>query len=585
MSFSAVGDTPKAKNGGKISEETKESSSDSIGINPIFNFEPSFISGLHGISPEDLGASVPFIDLKLVKKDGQISSDLNLSFFHQTVDLDELSSGVRFSDRPKMSLKDIQIRTSLASGYLFYTEVIINIRIHSPESLSNGPLLAFLIPGAPALLSYGWNSPNTELNKAKETLLLSVSTYDLTIDKTGQIDLSVKGFAYNEHFNNTVIGDGDFPIKTEHFDGKDFIFKTREELEELSDYIDSLKDSTKKGTKNYDILRNMAVRLDTREEVMRGEIAKRFKEKKVALLGKNSKLLGTDLTGKGVKKIQTIKLHDLVYGLANETLQDLVKIMPGVEDIRFVYGRFNKNAGILKNRSIADFPIQVNEFNNILSKEFTKGQYVITIKHFLNFLNREFLENRQMWNNLLSKGEEFLDPNMLITVTAKKTKIEGKEKGILEVLFVDMRHGIPVTTSLMAKGTAPESKLEDAIRKEGVPIIKLGHANSFIKEINISQIIDRYMKAALIERMNRNRVESVRSTKVRSSSLTSKPTNPLILPLQGSAKVLGHPAWKPFRAFFLSTGLYIVDAVYKITNVTHTLSQQGYDTTIDFIYH
>jgi hypothetical protein len=62
-------------------------------------------------------------------------------------------------------------------------------------------------------------------------------------------------------------------------------------------------------------------------------------------------------------------------------------------------------------------------------------------------------------------------------------------------------------------------------------------------------------------------------------------TTPLQVPLKGSMTVFGHTEWKPLKSFYLSSGMYIIDAVYKITRVTHTLGLEGFSTNIEFIYH
>jgi hypothetical protein len=56
----------------------------------------------------------------------------------------------------------------------------------------------------------------------------------------------------------------------------------------------------------------------------------------------------------------------------------------------------------------------------------------------------------------------------------------------------------------------------------------------------------------------------------------------LFLPLKGGMELLGHVEWKPARVFYLSTGIYLADAIYNILSVEHELSADGFITRIEF---
>jgi hypothetical protein len=95
------------------------------------------------------------------------------------------------------------------------------------------------------------------------------------------------------------------------------------------------------------------------------------------------------------------------------------------------------------------------------------------------------------------------------------------------------------------------------------------------------------MKALMIERMFNGSYLTMREGNNIVSAQTNNPVPAVVpvLPLQGSMSVIGHPGWMPFRAFFLSTGVFAIDAVYTIQKVKHTLSREGYQTEIDFFWH
>src|SRR5690606_14409595 len=134
------------------------------------------------------------------------------------------------------------------------------------------------------------------------------------------------------------------------------------------------------------------------------------------------------------------------------------------------------------------------------------------------------------------------------------------------------KHGIPPTIpnepSKKASKAEGISQVVDSSGKP-LPVLQVGHANSFIKKLSLTQISDSAMKAVLLERMARDRKYGPRSTK--SHEIRAGKVTPLTLPLKGDMVVLGHPSWKPFRSFYLDADIYLVDGVYKIMEVTHNL--------------
>ncbi len=156
----------------------------------------------------------------------------------------------------------------------------------------------------------------------------------------------------------------------------------------------------------------------------------------------------------------------------------------------------------------------------------------------------------------------------------------------MEIGFVDVKSNIPSTISNTLDRKASKSENREAvIGGSGLPVLKLGHANSFIKNISLSHINNPQIKAALIERMFRKGTADERDNVTREEDRSPATKGPLRLPIKGTAKLLGHPEWKPGRSFYLDTGIFILDAVYRILNVTHTLSAEGYSTEIEFIYN
>ena len=102
----------------------------------------------------------------------------------------------------------------------------------------------------------------------------------------------------------------------------------------------------------------------------------------------------------------------------------------------------------------------------------------------------------------------------------------------------------------------------------------------------MTHVMDQYIKAAFIKKMADSAMIETREFIPPELEVDNDETGtPLTLPLEGTMTVLGHPEWRPFRAFLLSTGIFPIDGVYKITAVEHVLNVQGYTTSITFLYH
>ena len=579
---------------------------DSAPYNPLFNIDQTFIDNLQSISSVDMAKAVPYVSIKTVDKSGKVLEDLNLKFFQQPIDFEGLKvHDKRFKDRPVMSLKDLTIKTDNASGYLYYTLVTLGIKIHNPYMLTNESLIAFLVPDMPLLLEYGWNHPDKDsvMNK-KETLLFAVKSYNINIDVTGQIDLIVEGVAFNDKFNNTLIGDEEGTVFKDAV-GKDTIAETFEKLQEHIKHLQDL--SSDKKSVNYKLAKDQAVTYEKMENKVRDGIGKifdsRVKELEVlkidshpgkmhhpAVPAKPAKPPKDAVKGKPAWTesitCKVVTFHDLLYTLCNKTFANFSNLMVGGNKFKIVYGTLNKDAGKYATTSIAEFPINITDFHNKLSTQVGKGHIVLTVRALLNYLAQDCLENVEYWNNDLKVNKDgnvanFVMPHIVFNFTNNK---EGTDQ-IVTLQILDINNGVPVTTTFMPDGVGPESAVEDALKAgpfKNIPRIRLGHAGSFIKNTSLTQISDSAMQATLIERMQRGKIDLLA---LPGQASVTKPVSPLILPLRGTMEVVGNIEWKPFRAFYLDVGVYLINAVYVILSVTHKLSHTGYSTSIDFIYH
>lgn len=544
--------------------------------NPILNFDKNFINGLNSIKPTDLGQSIPYISLSILGDGGVVEENLNINYFHKPVGVNNIATGGRFADRPGMSLKSLELKSSQAGGYLYYINVILGLKIHSPESLEESAVLSsMLIPGIPLLLEYGWNSPDEVLNK-KEKVLFQVSTYNLTIDTTGQIDITVRGMALNETLNNAYVGD------TEGFVAK---------VEDLKVKLAHIRELKKKKKKNHALLEKMASESEVEDAL---KIARGNRNK----LRDSFETLWSELEAKEEevpldprykkRKTKIVRFHDLIKIMLEKTLINMSGLFLGIKNINIVYGGFNKSLTAKDIKNIADFPVDINRFETKLKVFKKNGLPVITIGKFFTVLCSQFLENEDYWDKFLPKKtkEEFSAPEVLV-----KFSNNGAD-AILH--FLDVRGNVPNTLKDIIKikkgekeNLIKEFDKEKAVMEENIPIFRIGHANSFIKNISMSHIMDGHMKATLIERMTNKNTVSQRDPSPQSSSregVAEEVDSPFKLPLRGSATLIGHTEWKPFRYFYLAAGIYVINAIYVITGIQHKLSSEGYETTIDFIH-
>lgn len=243
-----------------------------------------------------------------------------------------------------------------------------------------------------------------------------------------------------------------------------------------------------------------------------------------------------------------------------------------------VYGSFNDKCLSYSGKSIADFPIDYERFMLWIKDRSTKGQRTIYVKDLLNTLVSDFLGNDEYIKGASKTGgEEFKSPNVVVNFTNIGDS--------LSLMIVDVNSGVPITTSELPLGKASSGEVERKFAEKDIPVITLANMNSFIKTIGFQNITDANMETVLIERAMNNSYFSPRDPIFNSELQQAQNTTPLSLPLQGNATVLGHVAWKPFRAFYLSTGIFMVDAVYVIQKVTHVLSREGFETQLEFRYH
>jgi hypothetical protein len=572
-----------------IESKQKNENNEKNLFNPLFNFDKTFGNNFDKVTPLDLAQSQPYIALKIVNLDGKTIHNLNVDFFQKQIDFEKIKNEGRHTERPLISLKQVTISTDQSTGgYIYFTKVQLELKVHKKDDLSDRAVLGLLFPGCPLRLEYGWsNNLKTVggefLNNSRENILLNVVSYDITLDETGQADLIVDCMAYNDIFDNVIIGDlTSIKSSNENIGEKESntLHVINEKLNNLVSYLESLKEEGKANTNDYSLIRDQLESYRTLQQKTEGEISKNFTKYLESLsdedfrsnfsFGKRSKILD----------IEVVSFHDVIAILCDETFKSMTSLMP-VSKFEVIYGSFNDQCLDYSGKCIADFPIDYNKFTRWISQMASNGQKTFYVKSLLNSLCAEFIENpeyiRQSSN---SQAGTFLEPDIIINFV--------NDGEVLYLHIADANSGIPPTSNQikdLKKASSKEAQ-DKILNGVNIPIVSIGSANSYVKGVNFSRIDDANMEAVLIERSLNNSSATPRSGIFDSKLQTAQAVGtPLTLPLQGTARVIGHRAWKPFRAFYLSSGIFLIDAIYLIKKVTHVLSSEGFETQVEFIWH
>lgn len=541
--------------------------------NPLFNFDKNFIPSFQNLTTAQIGQSVPYISLSAVDFQGRILKNFNIQYFHKQFDFTQIGQS-RFSDRPLMSIKSLEIGSNAMSGYLYTLDVRITLKLHSPEALTRSELIALLFPGFPLLLEYGRRGVDSDFFNRTETLLVSVRDYTIVMDQSGQSDLVVNAMAFNDRFNNTLIGDSAERINNNLVSDREQegIANSKASIDEVISHMMSNPQAN-----NYDLKRLLNDSYRDIEDKARGKIRSEFQKRlnKIASLAKSEKF--------GSKTIKVVSFHDIVHNLVAPTLNAMEGgIFPSMTNFRLIYGTFNNRFSSFSGKSIADFPIDWNMFMKIIGDDVASGITVQSIQTLFNHLIRDFIEKDSYWRTVdRSNKEGNLAPDMVVNFT---NRVVGTER-YAEISIFDVSYNIPITTETLPRGVDSIQNAESGFVQAGVPIIRMGHANSFISNISFSQVTDANMKAVLIKRMQDNRIVSQRDPIPQGKARNVVPDTPLTFPLKATMDVLGHVEWKPFRFFYLSTGNILIDGVYKILGVKHTISADGFSTNLEIMHH
>lgn len=574
--------------------------------NPVFNFTPNFVANLQQIAPTELAQAMPYAGLYSLSPNGELLTDFNTTFFSKPIDMNAISTSGRYGDRPQMSLQRVEISTNLArgAGFMSLTDVKITMILHKPDLLTNSKLIATLLPGMPMKLVYGWSDANDSFLNRRDIMFFNVREYTMSFDASGQATLVLDGTSHNENFSNIFVGDRAEKIEQMDIDNAkkrfrehvandvevDGLYRQQVRVGNYTSYINALDViPNSEGRRNVSINDYIGLVYTRVSERVSKTVQRNYKES-IKRLSRQRKSLSAfrDVKKKNNRQNEFVTLHDIVSILCGDTLDKLQgTVVPANKNYRVVYGCFNENAGSYAGRNIGLFPVHWATFSKALDESRSAGFIVPSLQFIFNILGSNFLNNSAYWQHLLAgqSNKTVETPNVSFYVSSHASGLDEIE----QISVLDTVTDVPLTQKALREGgiLSEDDQRKRVLGKyvDVIPVIKLGHANSFIKSISIDHVNDPYMRALLITRIVNGPVTTERQAITPAASADSDNKQALFLPLNGQMDVIGHVDWKPARFFYLSTGIFFLDGMYCITDVSHSLDVNGYKTSIKFIMH
>ncbi len=579
--------------------------------NPVFNFSQDFIESFQKLDAVQMGQAVPFISICSLDLNGNIVTDFNTTFFQHPINMDEIGGDQRYADRPQISLDNIAISQDLAAGggFLTWTHVTLQLKLHKPDYITNNSLVSMLFSSLPMRIVFGWSAPDSATNSflgAQDLLLFNVKDYSIDFDVSGQGLLTVNGLAHGGNFSTVFVGDRaeritpedvaaaaeDTPV-TDAQQGS--LWDRQNRINTYVSYIDSLtpRNDSQASRSNSVIKAMTQAYYDVSSRVSVGTRA-RYSQAMQAL---SEKKVSRPAWFRDVKKknrdgttsyAECVTLHDVITTLCQPTLEALQgTVIPANKEYRVVYGCFNDNAGDFAGECLGTFPIHWTTFQNSMATMAEQNQPVPSVQFVFERLVSDFLSDANYWreNLISSDDQDAIDmPSVTCQVTSHVTNLDTE---VVQITFFDVNQNIPLTQLKMRdlpNQFSEQQQIDACVRNPPViPILRLGHANSFVKSISMESFGDPTYKAML---MNRNiTVISERQSIVAGATSPPPVTDPPFIPFKGSLDVVGHVSWKPSRFFYLASGIFFIDGVYVITKVNHQLDASGFRTHIEIMRH
>lgn len=512
---------------------------------------------LESISPIELASCVPFIRItRIDPRTGKEIPGLRPIMIDLMGGPTFGEDSERFAERSLVSLKTLQVRTTLSYGTIQYKEIEIAFRVHKPELVfsrdSQIPWRTLMDEGNSFVLEYGWTAdPRVVKNEifngigfhdadtgltipAIESLLLVVWKYDINLTKSGEVDVTIK-----------AIENGDLALRearladTVPLRNSDFLLPPKQALANgIRRMIDSLPRTTIKG---------------------RGEM---------------------------------VRMKDVLDVMVGGPILQACSSF-GYNTVEFYAGNFNKRAerqsdaysgAEQSGKSIGDFVLPLEVLRGAVRDMLRVGKTVQLMNFVSTLLN--LINAAAAWAD--PKDPNRLKPN----VEARFFTLRDPAKGTVRlVMHVADRHdGFDQFTGQdrIALDKQTRANVFAKLQNLNIPILEFGRAKSLIMDANFQIQTDPLLQSVQIEQAFKDRKDRVQMTKmpdVESRRGQALPRELIpISTLEGEITMYGNFVFESLGALWVEFyGARQVSGLFRVLEKTDTVEPGKFRSTYRLI--
>lgn len=512
---------------------------------------------LEEVSPIELASCVPFI--KITQIDPRTGKDMQGA---RPIMLDLVGGPIfgepqeRFSERSLVSLKSVQVKTTLDYGTIVFKEIELSFRVHKPDIVfsrdSGIPWRTLMDEGTSHVLEYGWTAdPRVVKNEmfngvgfvdratglvipSTVSLLLVIWKYDLTLTKSGEVDVVLRG-----------LENGDLALRESR----------------LGDTIP---------------VRSRAMAFAPKQELANG--IKRMLDS----------LPRTVIKKRGEFVLMKDVLDVMIGGPVLAACERF-----GYSGVDFYAGNFNKKAersseqygGIdLTGRSIGDFMLPLQVLRDAISNEIATGKTV----QLMNFIRMvvNLLNAAAAWAT--PQSDSRLKPNVEVRTTTLRDHSAGTTK--LVFFVIDRHDGVNPFTGQDRLDLDKQSKANVFSKLESlnVPILEFGRARSVIVDASFQIQTDPLLQSVQIEQAYKDRKDRVQMTSMPDVEARTGASSPReLIPvstLEGEISMVGNFVLDSLAALWVEFyGAQQVSGLFRVLEKTDVIEPGRFRSTYKLI--
>lgn len=542
-------------------------------INPFSAAAREGMLLMESITPVQMAACVPRIVItKIDFRTGRPVEDVRPLMF-DLVETPQFGSigGVEFGtdrdeflERASVSLTSLDVKTNLQYGIDVLKEVTMRFVVHRPDIVfdrsSKIPWREILEEGKSFSLEYGWVAnpsacPNDLFNgfghvapdgtviKATETVLLLVSTYQVELRQTGEVDVTVVAYE-----------NGDIALREARF------------ADVAGAVIGTAGAPAPDGTvpiSDSDAARSLFSRL--------------------------RQLRSVSLRSRG----RLVRLGDVLDEIAAPMIEQAVRGFGyrGTPPVRMSIANFNVNAGRQSDSwggrhmggstSIADFLLPMDRMVEELSRHLSSGRAML-LRNFLNIVLK-FVNSDEAWSRTTGQS---LRPLIGIGYQTVRTR-----DGMTLVMMVLDRNAVGDNVKRLSRLPLDRQTRADvmkALADCNVPVLEFRRAGTLILDARFSMQPEPLLQSIQVETAEagrKDRVQRTRMPDVESRRGQAMPND--IIPisvLQGNVVLQGNFVLNPFDRLWIEFfGSSAISGIFNVIDKTDHIESGKFTTSLSLI--